>query len=316
MTRGILHPDLDPKKIPKITMLPWNIWLFRFLMRLSPADENRPEGIESVIKRLNNQVYHIHRPVNRPSRHALLWMHGGGFIMGKPAQENALYFELADKLDITVIALTYRLAPQHPFPAPLDDCFASWQTVQRNPSEFGIDPVKVAIGGTSAGGGLCASLAQRIRDEGGTQPTAQVLVYPMLDDRTTMRSDIGMKDHYVWNKRSNITGWSAYLGAQRGAEMLPPYAAAARTKDLANLPPAWIGVGTIDIFHDEDIGYAQRLEAAGVPTTLNVVEGGYHGFNAVDPDSPATRAFMASIIGFLREQFAESSSPQIEQVKE
>lgn len=304
MSQSTLHPDLDPKKIPKLTMYPWNIRLFRLLGSLLIPKVKNPEGIKSIVKKVNEQAFHIHRPVNQSSKAALLWIHGGGLIIGQPTQENAIYFELVDALNITVIALTYRLAPQYPFPTPLDDCFAGWNTIQSRPDEFGIDPAQVAIGGGSAGGGLCASLAQRIRDEGGVQPIAQMLMYPMIDDRTTTRTDIGLKDHMVWNQRSNITGWSAYLGDKRGAETLPPYAAAARTKYLSNLPPTWIGVGSLDIFHDENVAYSRRLQAAGVPITLDVVEGGYHGFQLLDPEAAVSRKHYESKIAFLREQFA------------
>lgn len=307
MTKASLHPDFNPKKIPKLTLLPWNIRLYRLMFNLTPKVA-RPEGVESVVKYVNNQEFHIHRPINQTSGAALLWLHGGGLIIGKPSQEDYKYFKFVEALGITVIAPKYRLAPQHPFPTPLDDCLAAWKAVQNNPAEFfGIDPAQVAIGGTSAGGGLAASLAQRIRDDGGVQPVAQILVYPMLDDRTTTRSDVDLKEHMVWNQRSNITGWSSYLGNQRGAETLPTYAAPARTEDLSGLPPAWIGVGTLDLFYEEDVAYAKKLEAAGVQTMLNVVDGGYHGFQDLEPKAKVSKDFYESSFTFLKEQLIKPS---------
>lgn len=136
----------------------------------------------------------------------------------------------------------------------------------------------------------------------GVQPIAQLLVYPMLDDRTALRSDIGLKDTPVWNRRSNFTGWSSYLGQDNvGAKSLPKYAVPARTEDLSNLPPTWVGVGTLDLFYDEDIVYVERLKSAGVPTTLDVVEGGYHGFYLTDPEAAVSRKFVESILDFLRD---------------
>lgn len=301
-----LHPDLDPKKVPSLTMRWWNIRIVRLLLGLLIPKLPMPEAVKSTATTVGGVSMRIHRPADASSGGALLWIHGGGLIMGQASQDDAKCAHLAVELGIVVIGVSYRLAPQHPFPTPLDDCMATWTAVQQHAAELGIDPSKVAIGGASAGGGLAASLALRIRDEGGVQPVAQLLVYPMLDDRTTLRADIEEKQHLVWNQGSNITGWSAYLGQSRGNESLPPYAAAARHEALSNLPPAWIGVGTLDLFHDEDIAYARRLEEAGVDTTLDVVTGGYHGFDGLDADTAVAREFTQQKIRFLKRFFADA----------
>jgi acetyl esterase/lipase len=160
----------------------------------------------------------------------------------------------------------------------------------------------VAVGGASAGGGLAACLAQRLRDEGGRQPAAQLLVYPMLDDRTASLRELDDAGHLVWHNRSNRAGWSAYLGGAPGAPEIPAYAAAARRDDLRGLPPAWIGVGDLDLFWDEGRAYAERLEAAEVPVELLEIPGAPHGFDVMAPDVPLAHTFVASQAAFLRQR--------------
>jgi acetyl esterase/lipase len=200
-----------------------------------------------------------------------------------------------------VVSVAYRLAPEHPFPAALDDAHAAWQWLQGAAASLGVDPARVAVGGASAGGGLAACLAQRLRDEGRVQPAAQLLVYPMLDDRTAARRELDGAGHLVWHNRSNRAGWSAYLG---GAPEVPAYAVAARHGDLHGLPPAWIGVGDLDLFWSEDRAYAERLEAAGVAVEFLEIAGAPHGFDMMAPDVPLARAFAASQVAFLRARLA------------
>jgi acetyl esterase/lipase len=297
-----LHPDLDPKKPPKITLRWWNIRLIRLLKGFVMPKGKRPDGVEMTVQTIGGVQVRIHRPTGINAPAALLWIHGGGLIVGTPSQDDARCAWFAKELGITVVGLAYRLAPEHPFPAALDDCMATWQAVQEHADALGIDPHRVAIGG----GGLAASLALRIRDQGTVQPVAQLLSYPMIDDRTTLRTDVGEKEHLVWNHGSNTTAWSAYLGTQRGAHTLPPYAAAARHGDLSGLPPAWIGVGTLDLFHDEDIAYAQRLREAGVETTLEVVKGAYHSFDSIEGDAAVAREFLEMKLRFLRPLLTEA----------
>ncbi len=221
---------------------------------------------------------------------AILWIHGGGYVLGSPRQDDHHVSRLVRDLDVVAVSAHYRLAPAHPFPAALDDCHAAWRWVQERAGDLCVDPARVVVAGASAGGGLAAALVQRIRDEGGRQPLAQLLVYPMLDDRTAARRELD--DRFPeWTNRSNLTGWSAYLGREPGVDPLPEYAAPGRRADLSGLPPAWIGVGTLDLFHDEDVDYARRLTAAGVPTTLDVVPGAFHGFDGSVPDALVSQAF-------------------------
>jgi acetyl esterase/lipase len=241
----------------------------------------------------------VHRPRVPRSTAALLWIHGGGLVMGSPAQDDRLCAATARELGIVVVAVEYRLAPRHVFPAALDDCAAGWAWLQEAASWLGVDPTRVAVGGQSAGGGLAASLVQRLHDSGGPQPAAQWLFCPMLDDRTAARRELDGVGHRVWNNRLNAFGWGSYLGVAPGASSVAPYAVPARRSDLGGLPPAWIGVGDIDLFHDEDQEYASRLRAAGIDTTVEVVAGAPHGFEAWAAGTGIARDYVASAQAWL-----------------
>jgi acetyl esterase/lipase len=229
----------------------------------------------------------LHRPVAATPRPALVWLHGGGFVIGAAAQDDRLCRELCRRLGIVVAAVDYRLAPKHPFPTPLEDCFDALTWVCDQPY---VDASQLAVGGASAGGNLGAALAHIARDRG-VQLALQLLSYPMLDDRTCLRADIDERLFRAWDNASNRFGWRTYTGVNPGSEDMPPLAAPARAADLSGLAPAWIGVGTADLFHDEDLVYAERLRAAGVPCDVHVVDGAFHGFDTVAPRTGVTRAF-------------------------
>ncbi len=219
---------------------------------------------------------------------ALLWIHGGGYIIGTAEMEDHVCAQFSKRLGITVASVEYRLAPEHPYPAALEDCYAALTWLAGLP---GVDPGRVAIGGASAGGGLAAALALWARDRGssgqGVTPAFQLLVYPMLDDRSSMTTD--PPNYRLWSPRANRFGWTAYLG-----DADPRVAVPARRDDLSGLPPAWIGVGTNDLFHDEDLAYAERLQAAGVPCDVEVVPGAFHGFDLWAAKSPVSQRFFDS----------------------
>jgi len=232
----------------------------------------------------------VHRTTGADVRPALLWIHGGGYVMGTAGQDDALCRHFAETLGIVVASVDYRLAPESPFPVPLQDCYdgLAWLAGRDY-----VDATRLAVGGASAGGGLAASLALLARDRGEYPLALQLLAYPMLDDRTVCRTGIDERNFRLWNNRSNRFGWQSYTGSAPGSPEISPLAAPARSDDLAGLPPAWIGVGTLDLFHDEDVAYAGRLEAAGVACTLEVVPGAFHGFDVV-AKSGVARAFRAS----------------------
>lgn len=194
--------------------------------------------------------------------------------------------------------MEYRLAPEHPFPTPPEDCYTALEWLARQPD---IDAGRIAIGGQSAGGGLAAALALLAKERGEIRPVLQLLSYPMLDDRTTTRTDIDMRRLRIWSPGSNQFGWRAYLGHATADGNVPPLAAPARYDDLSGLPPAWIGVGTNDLFHDEDVTYARRLQRAGVACTLRVVPGAYHNFDSIEPKTAVSRAFVTAQITALDE---------------
>lgn len=242
--------------------------------------------------------YRIHNP-SAPSGAALLWMHGGGYVSGSAAEADLLCATIARRLGATVAAVDYRLAPRSPYPAALDDCLAAWDDLQHRADELGLDPRRVAVGGQSAGAGLAAALAQRLLDRGGVQPVAQWLSYAMLDDRTAADRSLDTHEHLVWDNRSNRFGWRSYLGRHDPAL---GYAVPARRTSLAGLPPAWIGVGDIDLFHAENVAYHRHLVASGVDATLLEVPGAPHGFDAIAPDTLLAREFQEAGLSWLAER--------------
>lgn len=231
---------------------------------------------------------------------ALLWIHGGGYIMGSARQDDTLCRKFARTLGITVATLDYRLAPEYPYPAALEDCYSVLTWLAALPA---VDPQRVAFGGGSGGGGLAAALAFWVRDRGDITPVLQVLAYPMLDDRTSGRSEIDASGHRLWSFNSNRFGWSAYLDDADPAVAVP-----ARHEDLAGLVPAWMGVGSHDLFHDEDLAYAGRLKAAGVPCHLEVVDGAFHIFDRLAPKAQVSQSFFNSQCAALREAFAPATA--------
>ncbi|MEX5635067.1 alpha/beta hydrolase [Parafrankia sp. FMc2] len=249
------------------------------------------------------QGLQVYRPDTRRSDAALLWIHGGGLVMGAVAQDHRQCAGTALELGIPVVAVEYRKAPEHPFPAPLDDCQAAWEWLQGQAAALGVDPARVAVGGQSAGGGLAASLIQRLQDEsGGPRLAAQWLHAPMLDDRTAARRDLDSPPHPVWSNRMNRFGWRSYLGADPGsAAAWPRYAVPARRDDLAGLPPAWVGVGEVDLFLAEARAYAQRLSAAGVSTTFHTVPGAPHGFETWASETTISIEYLAAARAWLRQ---------------
>ncbi|ONI63861.1 alpha/beta hydrolase [Leifsonia sp. ALI-44-B] len=231
---------------------------------------------------------------------ALLWIHGGGMVLGDHLQDEASNIAFARTLGITVASVNYRLAPAHPAPAAVEDAYAALSWLVEHATERGIDASRIAIGGASAGGGVAAGLALYAHDRGDIRPAFQLLVYPMIDDRTVLRTDMDTKNVRVWTPGSNRFGWTSYLAQEPGSADVSPYAAPARREDVSGLPPAWIGVGTLDLFHDEDLRYAERLAAAGVPCEITLVEGAFHGFDALFARKPVSREFWRAQAAALR----------------
>lgn len=258
------------------------------------------EGVSSVDKKIpgvagNPDVFvRIYQPTDRPAvLPALLWIHGGGYVLGSVERDDLLTKHLAKIGQCVVASVEYRLAPEHPFPAPVEDCYAALKWLAAHSSELGVNKSRIAIGGASAGGGLAAGLALLTRDRAEVEVAFQLLIYPMIDDRNITSASETIPDTFVWTRENNLMGWRAYLGREPGGADVSPYAAAARATDLRGLPPAYIPVGDLDLFLDENITYAQRLLAAGVPTELHVYPGAFHGFNGFVPGAAVSRRFNA-----------------------
>ncbi len=235
----------------------------------------------------------------RKGRGAIVWMHGGGYVAGSAGIPTALR-EAAQAHGWLVVSVEYRLAPEARLAASLADTYAALRWVHGQAARLGVDPHRIAVGGASAGGGHAAMLALAARDRREVPLAYQVLIYPMLDDRTgSSRPARAGTGDFIWTAASNRFGWSSLLGIPAGSASVPPRTVPARRDDFAGLPPAFIGVGTLDLFLDEDIAYAGALAAAGVPVDLAVVPGAYHAFDGIAASAPASRAFTARWIADL-----------------
>ena len=226
-----------------------------------------------------------------------LHIHGGGYIIGSPEGSDTQNLLLAYEIGAVIISVDYRLAPEHPIPAPLDDCYAALGWFHENSEELGIDRARIGIGGESAGGGLAAALAIKARDEGKYQICWQSLTYPMLDDRTGDDKNPGdpLVGEFVWTREFNQYAWNSYLAdAKREAPQAP-----GRLEDFKGLPPTWMFTASLDLFRDENIDYAQRLMSAGVSCDLVVYPGACHAFQQIET-SELTQRFREDFTAALR----------------
>ena len=302
-----LHPELEKpiKRIPRLPfhrewMLPLVRPIFNIAARTRPVDGVRVYEIDHRNIRLR-----IIEPVNAKVSKGLLWFHGGAHLTGKPNSLDDVASQFALGLDAIIAIPYYRLAPENPFPADLDDAFTGWQWLTEYTQDRGIAADKLAIVGNSAGGGIAASLVQRIHDQGDIRPAAQVLFYPMLDDRTVLDQTLSPINHYIWNNQANAVAWKQYLAPHTpGCAELPDYAAPGRREDLSGLPPMWLGVAGIDLFRDECIDYAERFKATGGECEMVVVDGAPHAFEALAPDAAVSKSFIQSALQFLQKTLA------------
>ena len=230
----------------------------------------------------------VHRAVDATgTQPGVISIHGGGMVIGTYDQDDPLWDAWCPRLGVTAVAVEYRLAPETPYPGPLEDCYAALVWTHQHADELGIDRDRIGVRGVSAGGGLAAGLALLVRERGGPALAFQLLDCPMIDDRQVTPSS-QLEGLAIWSKESNTFGWRAYLGDLYGTDDVPATAAPARATDLSGLPPAFISVGSVDGFRDEDVDYALRLNQAGVPCELHVYPGAPHGY-ALVPTSPVTK---------------------------
>ncbi|MGP3918700.1 alpha/beta hydrolase [Nonomuraea sp. 10N515B] len=319
------HPNLDPEIRAAIERTPlpaldmpsmtyeeldgFRAQINAFLAAAPPVEahvviEDRhvpgPDGAPDVRVRIYRPAGDSRDTADRPG---LYWIHGGGMIIGVPEIDDAMMIGYVEQLGIVVVSVDYRLAPENPHPAPVEDCYAGLVWTAKAAGELGIDPARIAVGGASAGGGLAAATVLLARDRGGPGVAFQLLVCPMLDDRNITPSSHEFAEAIVWDRSANLFGWTALLGDRVGTDDVPPYAAPARATDLSRLPPAFIDVGELEVFRDEDLDYALRLSQAGVSTEFHLYPGAFHGFDGMVPDAELSKRAKAARLAALKRAY-------------
>lgn len=307
----VFHPNLDPELAVGISQLPMpeldlantDLPALREQLREFDAQLDIPHpGVMIEDVQVPGPDGEVRVRVYRPEAQegplpGLVWIHGGGMIIGSPEGDDAGMVRIVNEVGAVVVSVDYRLAPEHPYPAPVEDCYAALAWTAKNAAELGIDADTLALGGASAGGGLAAATALLARDRGGPALVYQWLVCPMLDDRNITPSSHAMAEALVWTRASNLFGWNALLG---GREDVPIYAAPARAEDLSGLPPAFVDVGELEVFRDECMDYALRLARAGVSTEFHLYPGAFHAFDMFVPDAALSRRASGTRIEALR----------------
>jgi len=295
---------LDPAFLPLVGLLDDITFDEEFLVQARKAvpgsdSTDLVERADQLIDPETGVSVRVHRAKRTSGeRPCVLSMHGGGYILGSPTMDDEVFESWCPTLGLVGVSVDYRLAPEAPYPAPLEDCYLALSWVFNHAEEIGIDPDLVGIYGVSAGGGLAAALALLVRDGGEFPISFQILESPMLDDRQETPSS-QLKGLPVWSRESNEFGWRSHLGPLYGSAELPIYAAPARATDLTRLPPTFISATGVDGFRDEDTDFGLRLQQAGVETEIHVVPGAPHGYHLIE-DSYATQKLKRSRDEWLR----------------
>ncbi|SMF69474.1 Acetyl esterase/lipase [Paenibacillus uliginis N3/975] len=241
----------------------------------------------------------IYEPAQRTDAKlpAMLWIHGGGYVMGHPDMDDTLCERFVQAANCVVVSVDYRLAPEHPYPAAIDDCYAGLIWMTDEAELLGIDVDRVAIAGASGGGGLTAALALMVRDKGGPDLIFQMPLYPMIDNRNmTASSHEITADNATWNRTNNLTAWSMYLGEGADDIVESPYAVPSRAESLAGLPPTYTCVGQLDLFRDETIEYVTRLAVAGIDVEFHLYPGTFHCFEVFVPEAEVSQRASQSYV--------------------
>ncbi|MGG1676708.1 alpha/beta hydrolase [Neobacillus sp. NRS-1170] len=230
----------------------------------------------------------------------LLWIHGGGYVLGIPEGDDILCQRFVTEANCVVVSVDYRLAPEHPYPAGLEDCYAVLKWFSEHASELGVDSSRIGAAGASAGGGLTVALTLLARDRKGPELCFQMPLYPMIDDRNNSPSSIEITGNMVWNHDLNQKGWTMYLNGENGTDHVSKYAAPARATDLSGLPYTYTCVGQLDPFRDETLDYVTRLCRAGVDVEFHLYPGCYHGFEGVVPTAAVSQRALTEYIGAVK----------------
>jgi acetyl esterase/lipase len=319
-TKSDPYALVDPELLAAARLSPltdWNDAMLADVRKHQPPPAATPPSIPGVY----STIRHIPGPTGAPEirlviadtapdkrgKPALLHMHGGGYFVGNPEAFIPGVVRYAKPSGCLVVSVDYRLAPETRFPGALEDNYAALLWLYHHADELGVDPRRIAIAGESAGGGHAAALAIHARDKAEVPIVFQLLIYPMLDDRTGSNHPVPAPiGKIAWGAASNRFGWTALLGVPAGSAKVPYGSVPARVENLAGLPPAFIGVGAIDLFVDEDVLYAKRLIDAGVATELNVVPGAFHAFDLSVPNAQLSKRFCESIAVALQRAFGKS----------
>lgn len=303
-TASLLHPEIAERvqAIPFPTISAETLPSMRGFSFPSMPLSDLVERTDVVVPSDPDVVVRIHRPKGIEGPLPCLYsIHGGGYVLGSYEMDDARFDRWCPKYPCIGVSVEYRLSPDTPYPGPLEDCYAGLRWTHENAAELGIDSARIGIGGVSAGGGLAAALALLARDRGEVPVRFQLLECPMIDDRQTTASS-QLDNLAIWSRESNTYGWQSYLGGLYGSDDIPGHAAPARASDLSRLPPAFVAVGSVDGFRDEDITYAMRLNQAGVPAELHVYPGLPHGA-ALFAGIPAVAQWQRDLEDWLGRQF-------------
>lgn len=299
-----IDPALRPllESFPALDLNRDNIVRMREVVASRPAQPASVEVEEAIVfcpSEDGDVKLYVYHGSTEPNRPALLWIHGGGYIMGSAEDDRARI--IAAKLKCTVFSVDYRIAPEHPFPAGPNDCYAALRWIYANSASFGINPNNIAIGGASAGSGMAAGVALMNRDNDNIPLRLQLLLYPMIDNLHATPSG-QIDNHPIWKLSTSFNAWEMYLDGRPG-KAASPYAAASRATDLTGLPPTYICVGSEDLFRDENLAYANRLIAADVPCELAVFPGVFHGGESFLPKAAVSQRMITSYMTALGHAF-------------
>lgn len=307
LIKDMISPSITPEEIddarrgPGIELLAELDLTLDGFFEVEDREVPGPEGAPAISLLICRPT----APAASGPRPLIYHVHGGGMILGNNRVGVDGPLAWAKELDAVVVSVEYRLAPEHPYPAPVEDVYAGLVWTAENAKELGADPERIVIAGASAGGGLSAALALLLRDRRGPRPLGQLLMCPMLDDRNDTQSVHQMAGLGIWDRTANETGWTALLGELRGGPDVSPYAAPARADDLSGLPPAFLDVGSAESFRDEVVTYASRIWQAGGVAELHVWPGGFHGFDGFAPQTSLSRSARAAQLTWLRRLLAE-----------